>query len=239
MVTWGWHATFLALAIPALLMLIVALPYWHETQWADNSPRQAGFKQVLQCSAFWTYTLAFGSAMGSFFVFFSTAPRVLIEGAGLSELNFSLAFATVALVMIITARFAKHFVERWGIQGSVARGMAALILGACAFAMGESASTPSFWSFILPMWLVAIGIVFTTSVTANGALEKFGEIAGAAVALHFCIQSLIVGVIGTAYVIALDGNTAWPLIAYALTMASITLLALIRLNRNNPRPTTI
>lgn len=73
--------------------------------------------RVLNSAHFWVYTVAFGTAMGAFFVFFSTAPRVLIEGAGFSELGFSLAFATVALVMIVTARFAKRFVTRWGIPG--------------------------------------------------------------------------------------------------------------------------
>lgn len=81
------------------------------------------------------------------------------------------------------------------------------------------------------MWLIAIGIVFTTSVTANGALQEFGEVAGTAVALHFCIQSLIVGVIGTGFVIMLDGDTAWPLITYAAGMSTITLVALSWLRR--------
>lgn len=34
----------------------------------------------------------------------------------------SVAFATVALVMIITARFAERFVTRWGIPGCALRG---------------------------------------------------------------------------------------------------------------------
>jgi DHA1 family florfenicol/chloramphenicol resistance protein-like MFS transporter len=78
------------------------------------------------------------------------------------------------------------------------------------------------------MWLVAIGIVVTSSVTANGALRDFSDIAGTAVALHFCIQSLFVGVAGTLFVVLLDGDTAWPLICYAAIMATITLLALVR-----------
>ena len=57
--------------------------------------------------------------MGTFFVFFSTAPRILIDGAGFSEVTFSLAFATAAGVMIITTRFTRRFVEKWGIPGSL------------------------------------------------------------------------------------------------------------------------
>ncbi|MNV98851.1 hypothetical protein D3C71_1941500 [compost metagenome] len=96
---------------------------------------------------------------------------------------------------------------------------------------GESVSPPSFWTFILPMWVIAVGIVFTGSVTANGALQAFGHVAGTAVALYFCIQSLIVGVLGTVAVVLLGGDTAFPLAGYSSIMAIGTLIALGRLTR--------
>src|SRR5690606_7533741 len=176
--------------------------------------------------AFWTYTCAFGTAMGTFFVFFSTAPRVLMGNGSMSELEFSVAFATVALAMIATTRFAKGFVARWGIAGSVVRGMVLLLAGTGLLLVGQLWLQPSVVSFIVPMWLVAVGIVVTTSVTANGALQEFSDVAGTAVALHFCIQSLIVVVVGTLLVLLLDGDTAWPLIGYATAMAIITLAAI-------------
>lgn len=227
----GWEAIFLALCISTLIALPFVLPKWHETRQFRKTSNRADFGLVLRSPYFWVYTLAFGTAMGSFFVFFSTAPRVLIEGAGFSELGFSVAFATVAIVMIATTRFAKRFVARWGIPGCVTRGMLLLLFSASLLGLGEIFLIASFLSFILPMWLVAVGIVFTTSVTANGALHEFSEMAGTAVALHFCVQSLIVGVIGTGVVIALNGGTAWPLIAYTSGMAAITLASLIGLTR--------
>ena len=227
----GWEAIFLALCISALVALPFVLPKWHETRQVRKPTSSADFGLVLRSPYFWVYTMAFGTAMGSFFVFFSTAPRVLIEGAGFSELGFSVAFATVAIVMIATTRFAKRFVACWGIPGCVIRGMLLLLFSASLLGLGEIFLTASFLSYILPMWLVAVGIVFTTSVTANGALHEFSEMAGTAVALHFCVQSLIVGVIGTGVVIVLNGGTAWPLIAYTGGMAAITLAALIGLTR--------
>lgn len=227
----GWRFIFVALGLPAIVVLICALPAWHETRPANETPHKVSFGPVLKSLAFWTYTLAFGTAMGTFFVFFSTAPRILIDGAGFSELGFSLAFSTVAVAMIATTRFAKAFVERWGTAGSVTRGMAVLMLGAAALLAGQLFLAPSFWSFILPMWLISVGIVFTVSVTADGALREFGDIAGTAVALHFCVQSIIVGVVGTCFVIALGGDTAWPLICFPAAMATVTLALLCRRNR--------
>lgn len=223
----GWRGIFVALGLPALAMLAIALPTWHETRPIQRAGAGgSGFLPILRSPAFWAYTCAFGTAMGTFFVFFSTAPRVLMGGAGMSELQFSLAFATVALAMIATARFTKGFVARWGIPGSVARGMTLLLAGAGLLLAGQLWLEPSVASFILPMWLVAVGIVVTTAVTANGALQEFSDVAGTAVALHFCIQSLIVGVVGTVFVLVLDGDTAWPLIGYAAAMAIVTLAAI-------------
>ncbi|KOF14451.1 MFS transporter [Ensifer adhaerens] len=227
----GWRAIFVTLGVLAIAASAYAMPRWRETRPLDAQGQRRSFGPILTNGAFWTYTLGFSAAMGSFFVFFSTAPRVLIDRAGYSGLGFSLVFATAALVMILTTRFAKRFVALWGIAGSLARGMALLVLGSVLLMVGQSVAAPSFWTFVLPMWVIAIGIVFTGSVTANGALQAFGNVAGTAVALYFCIQSLIVGVLGTLAVVFLGGDTAWPLAGYSSAMAIVTLTALGLLTR--------
>lgn len=227
----GWRAIFVTLGVLTIVATTNAMLRWQETRPVGAESQRRAFGSILRNGTFWTYTLGFSAAMGSFFVFFSTAPRVLIDRAGYSELGFSLVFATAAVVMIITTRFAKRFVALWGIAGSLARGMGLLILGAVLLVAGESLGAPSFWSFVPPMWVIAVGIVFTGSVTANGALQAFGHVAGTAVALYFCIQSLIVGVLGTVAVVLLGGDTAFPLAGYSSIMAISTLIALGRLTR--------
>ena len=49
----------------------------------------------------------------------------------------------------------------------------------------------------MPMWLVATGMVLVVSVSANGALRDYGDASGAAVALYYAAQSLIVAGLGT------------------------------------------
>ncbi|NOK33940.1 CmlA/FloR family chloramphenicol efflux MFS transporter [Corallococcus exercitus] len=225
----GWRALFLTLGILATAAMLQALPRWPETR-PSGVPRQGmALQPILRSAAFWTYTLGFSAAMGSFFVFFSTAPRVLMGRAGFSAFGFSLAFATAALAMMVTTRFAKRFVARWGLAGSLTRGMGLLLLGAGLLTAGQLLAAPSFWTFVVPMWVIAAGIVFAVSVTANGALQAFGAVAGTGVALHFCVQSLIVGILGTGMVVLLDGDTAWPLVGYASLMAGVTLGCLRRL----------
>ncbi|PST18502.1 CmlA/FloR family chloramphenicol efflux MFS transporter [Mesorhizobium plurifarium] len=226
----GWRSIFVTLGAFAVVALVRALPRWHETRPLAAAVSRYAFGPLFRSLAFWTYTLGFSAAMGTFFVFFSTSPRVLIDKAGYSELQFSLAFATVAAVMIFTARFAKRFVARWGTSGSLLRGMCMLLLGAALLTAGGTFGGPSSWTFVAPMWVMAVGIVFTVSVTANGALRDFGDMAGSAVAVYFCVQSLIVGTAGTLLVIGLPGDTAWPLAVYASIMAGIVLIARRRLH---------
>ncbi|GAA2854855.1 DHA1 family florfenicol/chloramphenicol resistance protein-like MFS transporter [Aminobacter niigataensis] len=226
----GWRAIFLSLGILAVGAVLNALPRWHETR-PDTVRSRPVFRKILKSPAFWVYTLGFSAAMGAFFVFFSTAPRVLIEGAGYSQIGFSMAFATAAVAMIVTTRFARLFVAHWGIAGSLARGMVLLLLGAVLLTVGQLFAEPSLLTFVVPMWVISVGIVFAGSVTANGALEAFGDAAGTAVALYFCVQSLIVGLIGTVAVIVLGGDTAWPLVAYCTIMPVVTLGGLWLLGR--------
>ena len=226
----GWRAIFVTLAALALPALLNAGFRWHETRPLDGAGTRRSVLPIFASPAFWVYTVGLSAGMGTFFVFFSTAPRVLIGQADYSEIGFSLAFATVAFVMIVTTRFAKSFVARWGIAGCVARGMALLVCGAVLLGIGELYGSPSFLTFVLPMWVMAVGIVVTVSVTANGALAQFDDIAGSAVAFYFCIQSLIVSIVGTLAVTLLNGDTAWPVIVYATTMAVLVSvgLALLR-----------
>lgn len=222
----GWRGLFIALGAPAIIAVAWASVRWPETAPLRTTKRKGVLWRILRGGSFWAYTLAFSTAMGSFFVFFSTAPRILITRAGLSEFVFSLAFATAALVMIVATRFVAAAVKKWGIAGCARRGMALLLLGSALLVFGEFFLTPTFWSFMPPMWIIAIGIVVTASVTADGALAEFGDVAGTAVALYFCIQSLIVGLVGTAAVVLLKGDTVWPLAVYAAGMALATLAVL-------------
>ncbi|HBJ68145.1 CmlA/FloR family chloramphenicol efflux MFS transporter [Alcaligenes phenolicus] len=227
----GWQAIFLSLAAMGLIAWIHALCRWQETRPAKLLHSQQCALAVFKSPAFWVYTLGFSTGMGTFFVYFSTAPRVLIGQAGYAEISFSLAFASVALVMIATTRLSKTFVARWGTAGSLRRGMGLIALAALLLAAGQLLLEPSFSSFILPMWLAAMGIVMTVSVTANGALAQFNDVAGSAVAIYFCVESLIVSVFGTLAVTLLGGDTAWPLVIFGLGMSSVVLLALMLLER--------
>jgi len=228
--TLGWRAIFIALGVLGLLAGARAWRGWQETRPPQHVHASPAFARILGNAGFWVHASGFSAAMGTFFVFFSIAPRVLMGRAGYSAMGFSLAFATVALVMIVTSRFAARFIGRWGIGGSFQRGLMVMIGGALVMAM-TTVLPPSFASVVLPMWLVAIGIVMVAAVAANGALRDFADASGTAVALYYAVQSLIVATLGTLATLLLPGDTVWPLVAFGLLLPSLSLGGLVMLRR--------
>ena len=225
----GWRGIFLTLALLGVVAGLHAGWHWHETRPAGTRPQLARVGDILSHAAFWTYTVGFSAAMGAFFVYFSTAPRLLIDRVGLSTLTFSLLFATVAVVMIIVSRFSGRLAQRWGERGCLVRGMALLSAGAALLALGHMGGFPTTWAFMAPMWIVAAGISITCAVTANGALRSFGDVAGTAVALYYCIESMIVSIAGTLAVLWLPADTVWPIVAFCAVAATLTLILVRRL----------
>lgn len=222
----GWRGIFWSLALSGGMAGLGALLLWPETRpgrVVGGEARAMPVRAILGNGPFWVYTVGFSAAMGAFFVYFSTAPRLLIDRLALSPTTFSLLFGTAALVMIAVSRHAGRLVGRWGLRGCLVRGMGLLLVGAVLLALGQSFFFPSIWAFLLPVWVVAAGIALTCAVTANGALRPFGDSAGLAVALYYCLESLIVGIAGTLAVLALPGDTAWPLAVFCAVAALVTL----------------
>ncbi|WP_312996474.1 CmlA/FloR family chloramphenicol efflux MFS transporter [Achromobacter animicus] len=221
--TLGWRAIFTSLGALAVLIFVHAWFRWPETRPTPFKPQDRTVVSILGNLSFWVYTTGFATAMGAFFVFFSIAPRVLINRASWGQLGFSLAFSSVALVMIFTTRHIGTFAKTWGVPGCFVRGVLVIAGGAIVLALLSAFTEAMFIAFILPMWMIAAGIVMVVGVTANGALRDFAQAAGTAVAWYYGIQSIIVSGLGTLLVMTLDGTTVRPLVVYCLVMACVSM----------------
>jgi MFS transporter, DHA1 family, chloramphenicol/florfenicol resistance protein len=220
----GWQGIFRLLALLGALNGVQALLCWPETRpTAHAVAKLAHFREILTNTSFLIYTLGYSAALGSFFVYFSISPRVLIGRIGLTPAAFSVVFATVAVVMIATSWFSARLVARWGERGCLIRGMMLLLVGGAVLAACQLVAYPSIVGFIAPMWVVAIGISVTCAVTANGALRPFGYAAGTASALYSCGESLVVGVVGTTAIVWLPSDTAWPLVCFCMIFGLVTI----------------
>lgn len=98
-----------------------------------------------------------------------------------------------------------------------------LIAGAVLLAITEIWASQSVLGFISPMWLVGIGVATAVSVAPNGALRGFDHVAGTVTAVYFCLGGVLLGSIGTLIISLLPRNTAWPVVVYCLTLATVVL----------------
>ncbi len=84
----GWRAIFAFLGLGMIAASAAAWRFWPETR----VQRVAGLQwsQLLlpvKCLNFWLYTLCYAAGMGSFFVFFSIAPGLMMGRQGVSQLQ--------------------------------------------------------------------------------------------------------------------------------------------------------
>lgn len=227
----GWRAIFWMLALLSFASGWRAWRRWPETRVSPATDSRIRVARIMCNRSFLVHTLGFATAMGAFFVFFSSAPGVLMRRGGYDGLSFSLAFASVAGVMLVVSRLAGRAVQRWGHAACFASG-AALILAAGLSLCGAAwIGGPLFLCFVVPMWIAAAGLVLMVSVTANGALADFGAAAGLAVALYYGLQSLLVAVVGTMLLALFDDGSAGPLAAYCVLMPAASLAAFSRLKK--------
>lgn len=220
----GWRAIFALLGIGMIAACTAAWRLWPETRRRRAASLQ--WSQLLlpiKRLNFWLYTLCYSAGMGSFFVFFSVAPRLMMGRQGLSQLGFSLLFATVAIAMMVTARIMGRLIPRWGSLNTLRMGMGCLIAGAILLVLSEIWAPMSALGLIAPMWLVSVGVATAMSVAPNGALRGFDHIAGTVTAVYFCLGGLLLGGIGTLIIALLPSDSAWPVIAYCLALATVVL----------------
>ncbi|MBC8950340.1 CmlA/FloR family chloramphenicol efflux MFS transporter [Xenorhabdus sp. TS4] len=220
----GWRAIFGLLGCAMAVTVIVVWKFCPETrrQWTVDLPWSQLLLPVKRLN-FWMYTLCYSAGLGSFFVFFSTAPWVMMSRQGLSQITFSLLFATVAIAMMMTAQSVGSLITRWGTLNTLRVGMFCLMTGALLLSVGETLIPESVIGFIVPMWLVAVGISMAISVAPNGALQGFDHMAGTATAFYSCLGGLLLGIGGTLTITILSNATTWPIIAYCLLLATVVL----------------
>ncbi|MDP0563257.1 MAG: multidrug effflux MFS transporter [Candidatus Endonucleobacter sp. (ex Gigantidas childressi)] len=221
----NWQGIFITLAVLSALTGIHTLFRWNETRPLHTLPFEWGQFSIILCSrSFLAYTIAFATAMGTFFVYFSTAPSILMTSLGYSKIEFSLWFGSVALVMIITARFVRYFVASWGEKGIVYRALFLLVGAAVTLTSFEQVLGIHIVSFMVPMYVIAVSISMICSVSANGALKKYNNSAGFATALYYCVESIFLIILGSIAIEIMPTASTMPLSLYIIIASIITFL---------------
>ncbi|MEI6897478.1 MAG: multidrug effflux MFS transporter [Psychromonas sp.] len=193
----GWRATFLFMALFAVIVLFVVAFRLPETR--PKNTASSGrlyhwerFKPVLNDGHFMFYACTCMVGMASILTYVSYAPDWLIRHLGVSEMSFSLLFGLNALVNIVAAFAAPWVIKRYGNRATVFMALIMLICSAVLQVIvqlwGPTLGMLGAFAFMLPMMLLCIGFALLLGPATSMALSAFGDRAGTASAMLGCIQ---------------------------------------------------
>lgn len=222
--TFGWRSNFAFMFVFAGILGAVAVWRFAETRPATTVVEQRlyhwpRYRPVLTSTHFVYFAGLAGVIMSAILVYVSSAPVVLVERLGLSELAFSGWFGANAVVNIVAFFLAPRIIHRLGRVGTVRLGLCLIIVSGVMQALSVMYLPLTTLGFMLPVGVLSVGFSLTLGAASSLALEPFRERAGTAAALLGALQLgggslLATGLLAT----ALPPQWALALIAIALVL---------------------
>lgn len=230
-----WRWIFGTMAIVAAFGLAVLVLLQPETLPRERRVKVnmrnllAGVRLLFRDPVFMGLTFIGGFSMASFFVFIASAPFVYTQAFGLTETQFSYAFAINAAGFFGASQLAGFLGARWGMRSLVRRGVAGFALATSVLFIAVSTVEVGLVGIIAGLVLAnaCLGVVVPTVMVV--ALDDHGENAGLAASLGGTLQMVTGGLVVVLAGPFFDG-TAVPMIgaiaACALAAGALTLATL-------------
>lgn len=192
----GWRAPFWFLALYGLLVLILIILFLPETRPVDTQPVKSlpikNYLRILRDDRFLIFALVNAGAMGMALTYVSLAPNVLMVGAGLSPLQFSLAFGANGFWIMAVSFVANRIIQKIGRPTCLMMGSVLMALGCLGLLFGLtqlSAEIQQHWLvYMLPVASACAGLAFMMGPATSYALEPYANEAGVASALVGFVQ---------------------------------------------------
>ncbi len=234
---WGWRATFVALAVYAVLLMLAVAMLLRETNRHPDADAMrparmlANYRTLLADPAYRGALLIGCGAFAALFAFISGSPFVFIEHFGLSPQQMGLAFGLNVTGFMIGSTLSARHSRRLGPARLIRHGVwigaaCGVLLAALAVAGPQHPA-----AVMLPMWGVtaAIGLILPNA-TALG-LAGYPKMAGAAASLMGFVQMGLGAGAGMLVGHGVQHGTA----ALGLTVAGGMLFALAAWSRSPAR----
>lgn len=223
-VTFGWRSNFAFMFVFAAVLGLAALWRFAETRPQDTATERrlyhwARYRPVLSSIRFVYFAGLAGVIMSAILVYVSTAPVILVDRLGLSELAFSGWFGANAVVNIMAFFFAPRIIHRLGRVGTVRLGLGLIIVSGVLQALIVTALPLSSVGFMGPIGVLSVGFSLALGATSSLALEPFRERAGTAAALLGALQ-LGGGALLATLLLAMPLSPQWALALIGVVLVS-------------------
>ncbi|RLM07620.1 Bcr/CflA family drug resistance efflux transporter [Gibbsiella quercinecans] len=219
----GWRAPFWFLMSYALAVMILIALRFPETRPEGTRPVRGlplrQYAHILSDHHFLGFTLVNAGAMGMALTYVSLAPNVLMGAAGLTPLQFSIAFGANGFWIMFVTFFANRIIRKIGRPVCLFTGSMLMLLGAIGLFLGVGllpAGAQTHWlAYMLPVASSCAGLAFVMGPATSYALEPYSTEAGVASALVGFVQ--------------MAGGAALGLIAMTLPLPPKLALAFVML----------
>ncbi|MCG8426910.1 MAG: multidrug effflux MFS transporter [Chromatiales bacterium] len=238
----GWQASFLFLAVYALLgagLLHYRIP---ETAPASNTSHlslaklNGDFWLLLKHPTWRWYTLICSFIFAGLFAFLSGSPFVVIDYLGYSEQEYGFLFTFVVAGFMTGTLIGGRTVRSVGVERLIGVGIILAVVGGVVMAALGIGRVDHIVAIILPhmCYMVGVGIVMPQTMAA--ALAPFPEIAGTSSALLGFFQMAFAALVGVGVGHFHDGTPVVMTVTIGL-MALLGLFSYLMLQRQGGRDT--
>lgn len=217
---WGWRmalatvAAFSALSLAYVVWLLPETLLQRNPAATQLGPLLRRWGQIGRHRSFVAWTLLISCSYGALFTILAGSSFIFIDVLGLTPGWYGLSMAMASASYLLGTFFCRHWLQKYGIKGAVARGAGFTLLGGLGTLVLALIGWQSVWAVLLPQCLFAFGHGIHQPCGQAGAVGPFPRSAGAASALAGFILSVVAFGIGLWLGRYLDGG----LMPYAMSL---------------------
>lgn len=234
----GWRASFWAMGLFGIAVMLAALPWLPETHVARGTaagPRAllASFAELLRMRAFWIYTGAVSLASAVFYAFIGGATHVASTVLKLSPSVYGVYFILIAFGYLVGNYLSGRYAARLGLRTMINLGNLVSLASLAAGGALAALHVPHPLAFFGPLLFVTLGTGLALPSGMAGGISVRPDLSGAAAGLMGSLQvglgALSTVAVGRLFDAGLLPGTAWfvliPMIAFGIAAAAVGLAA--------------
>ncbi|MDN5565049.1 MAG: transporter, partial [Luteococcus sp.] len=182
--------------------------------------------RVLSDRLFLAVVLVAAMVFTALFAYVSGSSFVMQGVFGLSPQVFGVVFASMSLGLSLSSQFNPRLVRRIGPVRGLLTGLLVITIGALAMLLLAQFRVGGLAGFLVPMFVVMMGLGLALPNAPAVALHRHGANAGTAAALLGAAQFAMGGIV-TPVVGALDDGTSRPIPLVILSAALVALVVML------------
>lgn len=222
LVSYGWASTFFALLIIAILAftffsitLPESLPKAKRKRFEASIFKE--YKTITKNKVFLIYTYATAAGLYYLFIFCFISPYLIMTELHIPALDYGYYFFFMGISFFIGSLFSAFLVKRIGIYNTVITSFFISLSGGILMTVWYFKTGLTIDNFVWPMLLIGIGGTLGLGAGSGGAMEPFGDKAGAAAAVSGFLRFAFSAVLGT-IVVGKTVTTSLPLAIPAIVL---------------------